>query len=233
LTTLQHALVRGVTTTFQLEDGELLAEPVPSRDARAGFLLYEAAEGGAGVLSRLVSEPGALAAVARRALEILHYAVPDEGPLPDPEQLQDAPDARCVAACYRCLLSYYNQPEHERIDRRPLTVRRLLLRLAAAEVILLRAPPPRATPGAAKDEASGLPAWLRGRGLPAPDHGPMTVAGVALPFAWREYYLVATPTPPPAAVVAALDDLGYALIVLGEPPTTEALDALAAALGAS
>ena len=26
-------------------------------------------------------------------------------------------DAHCVKGCYRCLLSYYNQPDHELIDR--------------------------------------------------------------------------------------------------------------------
>ena len=31
--------------------------------------------------------------------------------------LTDDPDARCVEGCYRCLLSYYNQPDHELIDR--------------------------------------------------------------------------------------------------------------------
>ena len=27
-------------------------------------------------------------------------------------------DVKCVAGCYKCLLSYYNQPQHEKIDRR-------------------------------------------------------------------------------------------------------------------
>ena len=49
LTTVQHALLRGIEAVFQLEQGEILAEPMPQRDARTGFLLYEATEGGAGV----------------------------------------------------------------------------------------------------------------------------------------------------------------------------------------
>src|SRR5262249_42932546 len=32
--TLQHAITRGLETVFQLEEGETLTEPVPSRDAR-------------------------------------------------------------------------------------------------------------------------------------------------------------------------------------------------------
>ena len=67
LATVQHALLRGIETVFQLEEGEILAEPMPTRDARNGFLLYEATEGGAGVLTRLVAEAGALAEVARSA----------------------------------------------------------------------------------------------------------------------------------------------------------------------
>ena len=74
---------------------------------------YEAAEGGAGVLRQLVEDPGALARVARQALVRCHY---------DPDTLADlrrAPGARedCEAACYDCLLSYTNQPDHPLVDR--------------------------------------------------------------------------------------------------------------------
>src|SRR5690606_38258106 len=75
LTTLQQAMLRGIETVLQLEQGESLAEPMPTRDERNGFLLYEAAEGGAGVLNRLVGEPETLATVARQALSIMHFDV--------------------------------------------------------------------------------------------------------------------------------------------------------------
>lgn len=80
--TLQHALLRGIEAVFQLEEGEILAEPMPTRDERKGFLLYEATEGGAGVLTRLVAEPERLAEVAREALAIMHFAVTDLASLP-------------------------------------------------------------------------------------------------------------------------------------------------------
>ena len=35
----------------------------------------------------------------------------------DPILLRDKEGAECVKGCYRCLLSYYNQPDHELIDR--------------------------------------------------------------------------------------------------------------------
>ncbi len=129
---MQHAFLRGIESVFQLEEGEVLAEPMPSRDQRNGFLLYEATEGGAGVLTRLVTEASAVASVARRALAIMHLAV-DEAMLPaDVAGLVDEPNTACVAGCYRCLLSYYNQPDHELIDRRDEPAREVLLRLARA-----------------------------------------------------------------------------------------------------
>ena len=69
---MQHAILRGIEAVFQLEEGEMLAEPMPTRDVRNGFLLYEATEGGAGVLTRLVSQETSLATVARTALHIMH-----------------------------------------------------------------------------------------------------------------------------------------------------------------
>ena len=67
-------------------------------------------------------EPGAtsLPEVARTALEIMHLAVgDDEAACPKcTSDLADQPEASCVAACYRCLMSYYNQPDHELLDRR-------------------------------------------------------------------------------------------------------------------
>jgi hypothetical protein len=112
LATVQHAILRGVEAVFQLEEGEVLAEPMPTRENRCGFLLYEATEGGAGVLNRMVAEEAILAVVARRALQIMHFAIGDEGPLPaDASALHDQADLPCVAACYRCLMSYYNQPD--------------------------------------------------------------------------------------------------------------------------
>jgi hypothetical protein len=110
---LMAALKHGVQTVFQLEDTELAAEPLPSEDDRRSILLYEAAEGGAGVLRRLVREPRALGRVARQALELLHF---------DPEtgtDLRRAPGARhdCEAACYDCLLSYRNQCDSKLEER--------------------------------------------------------------------------------------------------------------------
>ena len=49
-----------------------MSEPLPARDDRKSILIYEASEGGAGVLSRIVREPDAIGRVARAALEVMH-----------------------------------------------------------------------------------------------------------------------------------------------------------------
>ncbi|NDF40313.1 MAG: DUF1998 domain-containing protein, partial [Proteobacteria bacterium] len=123
MASVQSALERAIETVYQLEDSDLAAEPVPDRDDRRKILLYEAAEGGAGVLSRLVDDRKALAAVSRKALELLHFD-PDTGLEPE-----DRP-APCVQSCYDCLRSYYNQRDHAILDRH--AARPVLLALAGA-----------------------------------------------------------------------------------------------------
>ena len=135
MVSLQYALKRGVEQEFQLEEAELAAEPLPDRTRRTTMLFYEAAEGGAGVLTRLASNPGALARVARKALEICHYES-KSGAWTGADDLRDLHE-QCEAGCYRCLLSYYNQPEHALIDRKNEDMLDLLQRLTRSERTLL------------------------------------------------------------------------------------------------
>jgi very-short-patch-repair endonuclease len=131
LTTLQYALKRGIEAVYQLEESELMAEPLPTRDNRQSILLFEAAEGGAGVLTRLATEPDALAAVAAKALEVMHFKAPPAGQAWKRDSLVEELDHNgepyCEAGCYRCLLSYYNQPDHTLIDRKDKAAGGLLL----------------------------------------------------------------------------------------------------------
>jgi superfamily II DNA/RNA helicase/ribosomal protein L37E len=122
--TLQAALKRGIETYYELEESEIAAEPLPSAGKRNSILFYEASEGGAGVLKRLTDDPHELSRIAKKALEIMHY---DK----DGNDL----DTNCVAACYDCLLSYYNQPEHALINRRNKAVLEILNALASGEII--------------------------------------------------------------------------------------------------
>lgn len=128
MATLQPALKQAIQVLYQLEDGELAAEPLPDPDNRRLILLYEAAEGGAGVLRQLLDDAGAVARVAALALQLCHYD-PETG-----EDLRHAPNAHedCEAACYNCLMSYSNQPDHHLLDR--ASVRDLLYTLTQSTV---------------------------------------------------------------------------------------------------
>jgi ATP-dependent helicase YprA (DUF1998 family) len=116
MASLQAALKNAIQIEYQLEDSELGAEPLPNRDERHSILLYESAEGGAGVLRRLVDDPNAFARVASQALQLCHF-----DPLTG-DDLRRAPNARedCEAACYDCMMSYYNQMDHRYLDRQTI-----------------------------------------------------------------------------------------------------------------
>jgi hypothetical protein len=219
LATVQHALLRGIQGVFQLEESEVLAEPMPTRDARSGFLLYEATEGGAGVLTRLVSEPTRLAEVAQRALSIMHFDL--DGGLPTAAgALKDLPETECVAACYRCLMSYYNQPDHELLDRRDENARRVLLRLARGTLEKKDVPatrkssrPAPATVGTGIDGA-----WLaqaRSMELPDPDAKPLTIGGTQIALVWRAHYVVALFEQAEQALITQLDDKNFEIVTFG------------------
>jgi len=234
ITTLQHALLRGIEAVFQLEEGEILAEPMPTREIRNGFLLYEATEGGAGVLARLIAEPDSLAAVARKALLVMHFEIADGQPLPsDPASLADQPGTACVAACYRCLMSYYNQPDHEFIDRRDPGARQVLLRLAAASTGVPSSAPPENRFDSAETPLIDL--WcteaLR-RGLPAPDGEPLAIADQAVPLVWRKHYVAAVLAGIVETVNDGLDDLGFEVVRFDDVAVWDvAFRRLAAVLG--
>ncbi len=127
MATFQHALIRAIEAEHVLETGELLGEPLPKREDRKAILLYEATEGGAGVLKRLMDGPERWQRIAEVALDLMHLKRGDGW-----SPVHDTEDA-CVAGCYRCLLSYYNQPDHEMIDRDNEKVREVITRMVRCE----------------------------------------------------------------------------------------------------
>lgn len=116
MASLQAALKSAIQIKYQLEDSELSAEPLPSAKIRRMILFYESAEGGAGVLRRLLDDAQAFADVAQLALQLCHFD-PQTG---EDKLRADGVDEDCEAACYNCLMSYYNQMEHRLLDRKSI-----------------------------------------------------------------------------------------------------------------
>jgi hypothetical protein len=97
---LQHALKRAIEAEFQVEPAEIGVVAVGNM-AAPNILIYEAAEGSLGILSRFADDPTTLHRVVRRAREICRF---------------DDPDYKAKAS-YDDLLSYQNQRDHKTLDR--------------------------------------------------------------------------------------------------------------------
>lgn len=111
--TLQYALKRAVERLYDAEErevGTVLLGNAPN------ILLYEAAEGSLGVLSRLVAEPEAFIEVIEEARSLCRF---------DDESYTDK-------ASYDDLLSYFNQIDHQHIDR--YLIKKALRELAECSV---------------------------------------------------------------------------------------------------
>ena len=114
-------------------------------------------------------------------------------PLPALDELADVPKTQCVAGCYRCLLSYYNQPDHPVIDRRDRLARHLLLRLAAVKTVVPQPgtePPATAgVPGTPPQagEAAAHAFDAAAHGLPVPDRIRFDYDGTAVVALWRAH----------------------------------------------
>lgn len=210
MATLQHAIIRAIETDYVLETGELLGEPLPTRTDRRSLLIYEATEGGAGVLKRLMRGSEPWRHLAETALELMHLKRTDDG-------WHDGEDA-CVDGCYRCLLSYYNQTDHELISRRDETVRSVLEALTRTQL--------RETDrGSASDWVVALDRW----GAPQPTS--LTINNENFPLCWPERMVVAVPGDCPSWLVERCRDGGRELIELPLSPSAEIPKALANALG--
>ena len=113
--TLQHALKRAIETAFQVEPSEIGVSALGDPEC-PNILLYEAAEGSLGILSQLVEDVGAFHRVIETAERLCRY---DDGAYKAP-------------ASYDDLMSYYNQRDHQRLDR--FRIREALGKLKLAEI---------------------------------------------------------------------------------------------------
>jgi superfamily II DNA/RNA helicase len=113
--TLQYALLRGIGEVFQVEPSEIDSQSMGRPDA-PNILLFESAEGSLGVLSQFVVDLSVFKQVLESAVRILRYD--------DPEYKEPA--------SYDDLLSYYNQRDHQRINR--FLIRDALKRLLSCQM---------------------------------------------------------------------------------------------------
>ena len=129
VTTLAHALGVGFQIAFSADQSEIDHEVYQFVDSgRSRIVFFEREEGGVGLLHHLTDQ-SAWQRVARRALELLHV---------DPATGTETPNA-CSQACYDCLLSFFNQRDHQQLNRR--LVIPWLQRLATGDVRLNLAGP--------------------------------------------------------------------------------------------
>jgi len=111
LATLQYALQKGIEQVFQIDEQELSSLRV-GQGSHTAILFWEAAEGGVGVLKRLVTEPDAIRKIAEAALTRCHF---------DVHTGEDIAKETCACACYDCLLSYTNQSDYRKLNRHLIT----------------------------------------------------------------------------------------------------------------
>ena len=91
--------MRSIQAVYKLEDNELGTEQLGGSKT---LLFWEAAEGGAGVLTQLLENPQAFQTIAQTALETCPF---------------QEEKSTCTHAYYECLLSYSNQFDHRLINR--------------------------------------------------------------------------------------------------------------------
>jgi very-short-patch-repair endonuclease len=228
MASLQAALKNAIQIQYQLEDQELAAEPLPERSKRNRLLFFEAAEGGAGVLRRLVEEPGGRAGVASAALELCHF---------DPATGDDrrrAPNATedCEAACYNCLMSYGNQLDHPLLDRH--AIRDLLLVLSGSRVQAEPVPASRSAQAGqlARQLSDGVEEhwirWLHAHDLRLPSRAKPEVQGARPDFAYDDDFAVVYVdgddgrAARDAEHVGHLEDAGYTVVRFGPEAGWEA-----------
>lgn len=106
-----YAIKRGLEKLFQTEENEIGVRVI-GNDETPNILLFESAEGSLGILSQLVQEPAKLKELFVESYKSMHY---------NPESREETELGKSLPkASYQDLLSYYNQREHDILDRRSI-----------------------------------------------------------------------------------------------------------------
>lgn len=105
---LSYALKRGIEKLFQVEESEIGVRVMGKRD-KPNVLIYEAAQGSLGILSQLIQEPVKLKELFIESYKCMHF---------DPTTREETALGQTLPrASYDDLLSYYNQRDHDILDR--------------------------------------------------------------------------------------------------------------------
>jgi very-short-patch-repair endonuclease len=171
-------------------------------------------------------------------VEVVPSLPPAFGPLGLPKTLEEERDTDgqplCEAGCYRCLLSYYNQPDHTLIDRKDKNASGLLLdilcrlTLASTEQGTQGRAPAQHDAELSRTAGSSLEqAWLAhvsDNGYRKPDRGQHTIAavGTCVDFFYDDLHLAVFIDGPhhdtegqkqkDANINRKLDELGYLVV---------------------
>jgi ATP-dependent helicase YprA (DUF1998 family) len=101
--TLKNALMRAIEIALELDESEIRGFTRPDKNSESQYeiILYETIPGGAGIFQAIVKEPDNFNKIAEKALELMHVFETNG----------------CEKACYECLCSYFNQRDHQQLDR--------------------------------------------------------------------------------------------------------------------
>ncbi|WP_346865687.1 DUF1998 domain-containing protein [Methanocalculus sp. MSAO_Arc2] len=119
--TLAQAIIEGIQISLNVDVDEVkyLLMVNPQDNNRSSIVLYETSEGGAGILESIVTR-SIFHRIVSEALVILH----------------EYEEKQCDRACYECLCNYYNQSDHDILDRK--LVLPLLRDLLTADVRVVK-----------------------------------------------------------------------------------------------
>lgn len=124
---LSYALKRGIEKLFQVEESEIGVRVMGNKN-KPNILIYEASEGCLGILSQLIQEPAKLKELFDESYRCMHF---------DPETRTETEKGKNLPrATYEDLLSYYNQRDHEILDR--YSIREVLEQLMDCDLSLMQ-----------------------------------------------------------------------------------------------
>jgi hypothetical protein len=122
------------------------------------------------------------------------------------------------------LLSYFNQPDHELIDRTSDEAKQMLVDLARGQVVLAAAPGESA-------EGRGWANAFKDAGLPPPDGSSVAFSEQEMTFAWRSHFVAACVSPLTEAARQEAEAKGWTLYELPGPAAAGVPDAMISIFG--